>query len=75
MNCNPASLSESLVEAQAVMAMLADRASETARSIDDLAELSVLTTTTAKIEELLSAACEYEELLLRQLRRTRARIA
>ena len=57
------------------MAILADRVSVPVRSIDDLAELSVLTTTAAKIEELLSAACEYEELLLRQLRRTKARIA
>jgi len=43
--------------------------------MDDRAELSVLTTTVRKIEELLAIACAYEDVLVRQVRRTKSRIA
>lgn len=75
MNPRPVSISESLDEAKAVMATLEARASETTGSIDDRAELSVLRTTVSKLEELLGTTGEYHDILVRQLRRTNARIA
>ncbi len=74
MNLNLSSLRESLIEAKSLISLMETRASVPDASIDDRAELSVLTTTTRKIEELLSFASEYEDMLVYQVRRTRARI-
>ena len=64
---------ETVDAAKTTMTVLHDRAS-TSASIDDRCELSVLGTTVRKIEELLEIAAAYEDVLMRQLKRTRARI-
>lgn len=74
MNLNLSSLRESLIEVKSLITLMETRASVPDASIDDRAELSVLTTTTRKIEELLSLASEYEDMLVHQMRRTKARI-
>lgn len=73
MNPSTARIKESIDQAKATMGALQDRASNS-NSIDDRAELSVLGTTVAKIEELLEFAAEYDNILRRQLTRTNARI-
>lgn len=44
------------------------------RDVRDLGDHSVIRTTVRRIEELLSQAAEYEEVLRRQLARTNGRI-
>ena len=73
MNPSTVRINESIDQAKATMAALQDRSSNS-NSIDDRAELSVLGTTVAKIEELLEFAAEYDDILQRQLARTNARI-
>jgi len=73
MNPSTVRIKESIDQAKATMSALQDRASNS-NSIDDRAELSVLGTTVAKIEELLEFAAEYDDILQRQLARTNARI-
>jgi hypothetical protein len=68
-----AAIQKSSSQAKTTIAALLDRASSSS-SIDDRAELSVLRTTVAKMEELLDIATEYEDILRRQLARTNARI-
>jgi hypothetical protein len=73
MNRSPVLIMESVARARVTMATLHDRAMRSG-SIDDLMEFSVIRTTVAKIEELLQIANEYDDLLLRQLARTDARV-
>jgi len=73
MNPSTVRINASIDQAKATMATLQNRASNS-NSIDDRAELSVLGTTVAKIEELLEFAAEYDDILQRQLARTNARI-
>lgn len=63
-----------ILAAQPVVQTLQLRLS-TAREINDLGDLSVIQTTVRKLDELLSIAAEYEEILRRQLARTNTRIA
>jgi hypothetical protein len=53
---DPSSLCESLAEARSLMVTLELRIATLERSIDDLFELSVLTTSVRTIDELLSIA-------------------
>lgn len=69
----PHQILESVTMAKTTMAALHHRASNSG-SIDDLGDLSVLHTTVRKIEELLESAAEYDDILVRQLARTSARI-
>jgi hypothetical protein len=71
---DPSSLCESLAEARSLMVTLELRIATLERSIDDLFELSVLTTSVRTIDELLSIAYSHEEVLVRQMRRTLKRI-
>jgi hypothetical protein len=73
MSRSPQQVLESVQMAKTTMAALHDRALKSG-SIDDRCELSVLHTTVRKIEELLEFAAEYDDILLRQLARTNARI-
>ena len=74
MNSSPIHLMDSISMAKTIMATLHDRAAKT-DGIDDRCELSVFCTTVRKMEELLDFASEYEDILLRQLARTNARLA
>ncbi|MEP7294625.1 MAG: hypothetical protein ABI702_00430 [Burkholderiales bacterium] len=60
--------------AKSVMAALEARGAGEFGTIADRAELSLLGTTVAKLEELLGVVDEYHDLLVRQLERTTARI-
>jgi hypothetical protein len=73
MSRSPQHILESVQMAKKTMAALHDRALNSG-SIDDRCELSVLQTTVRKIEERLKSAAEYDDILLRQLARTNARI-
>jgi len=73
MTRSPHQILESVTMAKTTMAALHHRASSSG-SIADLGDLSVLHTTARKIEELLEAAAEYDDILVRQLARTNARI-
>lgn len=64
---------ETVDAAKTTMALLHDRALSSG-CLDDRCELSVLGTTVREIEELLGLAASYEDVLLRQLKCTRARI-
>ena len=73
MNRSPNQILESVTRAETTIAALHHRVSNSG-SIDDLGDLSVLLTTVRRIEELLEFAAEYDDILLRQLARTNARI-
>jgi hypothetical protein len=73
-NVNLCSLGENLIAAKSLISLMETRASVPDASTEDRAELSVLTTTTRKVEELLSIAHEYEDKLVEQMLCTRARI-
>jgi hypothetical protein len=73
MSRSPQQVLESVQMAKTTLAALHDRVLNSG-SIDDRCELSVLHTTVRKIEELLEFAAEYDEMLLRQLAHTKARI-
>lgn len=64
---------ETVDTANTTMAVLHDRALSSGNT-DDRCELSVLGTTVRKIEQLLLLAAAYEDVLLRQLKRTHSRI-
>ena len=68
-----AQITETLVAARAVSALLRDRLSAS-RSISDLDDLSVIQTTVRMIERLLDTSAEYDDILRRQLQRTNARL-
>jgi len=73
MSRTPHQILESVTMAETTIAALHRRVSNSG-NIDDLGDLSVLHTTVRKIEELLEFAAEYDDILLRQLARTNARI-
>jgi hypothetical protein len=73
MSRSPDQVLESVEVAKTTMAALRDRVLNSG-GIDDRCELSVLQTTMRRIEELLTIATEYDDILLRQLARTNARI-
>jgi len=73
MDRTPQQIVETLGAAQSTMERLQARLSEE-RDVYDLGDMSVIRTTVRKIEELLTYAAEYEEILCRQLSRTNARV-
>lgn len=68
------SLDVSVADADALMRELAARCAVPDPLVADLAEHSVLRTTVARIQELLSVAQEYQEVLDRRIAATRSRL-
>ena len=64
---------ETIHAAQPIIERLQDRIA-TSRNFHDLGDLAAIQTPIRKIEELLGAVAEYEEILRQQLARTSARI-
>lgn len=64
---------DSMTEAQAITESLHDRVTRS-RNVEDLGDLSVLQTTTRKIQELLDLAEEYEGILRRRIASTKTRL-
>ena len=74
MTRSPTQIMETVRAAQHIAERLHDRIAFS-RNFHDLGDLSAIQTPIRKIEELLGAAAEYEEILCQQLARTSARIA
>lgn len=74
MTRSPTQIMETVKAAHPIVERLHDRIA-LSRNFHDLGDLAAIQTPIRKIEELLGAAAEYEEILRQQLARTSARIA
>lgn len=73
MTRSPTQIMETVKAAQPIIERLHDCIAAS-RSFHDVGDLSAIQTPIRRIEELLGAAAEYEEILRQQLERTNARL-